>query len=40
MKEILEQISTEIVESDISAHDFRIVMDIINKYKEQMEDKR
>lgn len=31
--EILDKIIEELVESDISAYDFKIVNEIINKYK-------
>ena len=36
---MLEKIKEEIINSDISAHDLRIVLDIINKYEKELKDK-
>lgn len=33
MSEILDKIVAEIAETDISAHDFKVVNEIIEKYK-------
>lgn len=35
MDEILDKIIDELVESDLTAHDFKITIEIIEKYKEQ-----
>lgn len=37
MDETLEQIIDELVESDITAYDFKVVVEIIEKYKEKAE---
>lgn len=39
MNDILDKIIVEIAESDISAYDFKIVDEIIEKYKEKGTDK-
>lgn len=35
MDDILEKIIDELVESDISAYDLKVALEIIEKYKEQ-----
>lgn len=35
MNEILEQIIDELVESDLTAYDLKIALEIIEKYKEE-----
>lgn len=37
MNEVLDEIIDELVESDITAHDFKIVVEVIEKYKEKTE---
>lgn len=37
MNDILEQIIDELVESEITAYDFKVVVEIIEKYKEKSE---
>lgn len=35
MNEILDKIIDELIESDLTAHDFKIAVEIIEKYKVQ-----
>lgn len=35
INEILNQIKKELVESELTAHDLRVALEIINKYKDK-----
>ena len=37
MDEVLDKIIDELVESDLTPHDFKIAVEIIEKYKEKSE---